>query len=128
MGSSINYPGFVTKSAHLADTSTDASISCEEATSSQEAKKNFFQRDYNMMKKAPAPTKSKLSLALQTSKSSSSANGTVQEDTSSKTEDFSTKSIKKKPDSGVGIACVHPIGFGATIRLRFGFRFLYLIM
>ena len=102
MGSSINYPGFVTKSAHLADTSTDASISCEEATSSQEAKKNFFQRDYNMMKKAPAPTKSKLSLALQTSKSSSSANGTVQEDTSSKTEDFSTKSIKKKPDSGVG--------------------------
>ncbi|CAI6707585.1 AAC_HP2_G0041880.mRNA.1.CDS.1 [Saccharomyces cerevisiae] len=101
MGSSINYPGFVTKSAHLADTSTDASISCEEATSSQEAKKNFFQRDYNMMKKAPAPTKSKLSLALQTSKSSSSANGTVQEDTSSKTEDFSTKSIKKKPDSGV---------------------------
>ncbi|CAI4691380.1 AEG_G0042960.mRNA.1.CDS.1 [Saccharomyces cerevisiae] len=102
MGSSINYPGFVTKSAHLADTSTDASISCEEATSSQEAKKNFFQRDYNMMKKAPAPTKSKLSLALQTSKSSSSANGTVQEDTSSKTEDFSTKSIKKKLDSGVG--------------------------
>lgn len=101
MGSSINYPGFVTKSAHLADTSTDASISCEEATSSQEAKKNFFQRDYNMMKKAPAPTKSKLSLALQTSKSSSNANGTVQEDTSSKTEDFSTKSIKKKPDSGV---------------------------
>ncbi|CAI4702506.1 BFH_collapsed_G0042990.mRNA.1.CDS.1 [Saccharomyces cerevisiae] len=102
MGSSINYPGFVTKSAHLADTSTDASISCKEATSSQEAKKNFFQRDYNMMKKAPAPTKSKLSLALQTSKSSSSANGTVQEDTSSKTEDFSTKNIKKKPDSGVG--------------------------
>ncbi|CAD6641905.1 XXYS1_4_G0026900.mRNA.1.CDS.1 [Saccharomyces cerevisiae] len=101
MGSSINYPGFVTKSGHLAGTSTDASISCEEATSSQEAKKNFFQRDYNMMKKAPAPTKSKLSLALQTSKSSSSANGTVQEDTSSKTEDFSTKSIKKKPDCGV---------------------------
>nr|CAI6682699.1 BPK_HP1_G0043750.mRNA.1.CDS.1 [Saccharomyces cerevisiae] len=45
------------------------------------------------MKKAPAPTKSKLSLALQTSKSSSSANGT---------KIFSTKSIKKKPDSGVG--------------------------
>ncbi|EHN00780.1 Sky1p [Saccharomyces cerevisiae x Saccharomyces kudriavzevii VIN7] len=101
MGSSINYPGFVTKSTHLASSGANASISCEEAASSQETKKNFFQRDYNTMKKAPTPTKSKLSLALQTSKVSSSASGTVPESIPPETKDISTNSVKKQQGDGI---------------------------
>ena len=53
------------------------------------------------MKKAPTPTKSKLSLALQTSKSLSSANGTVPESNVSEIEDLSINSAKKKQGNDV---------------------------
>ncbi|CAI4050118.1 hypothetical protein SUVZ_13G3480 [Saccharomyces uvarum] len=96
MGSSINYPGFAAKSSHMAGSATDESSANRDAAGSQEAKKNFFQRDYNTMKKAPAPTKSKLSLALQTSKSSSSINGTMSESIPTMTEGFSTNSVKNQ--------------------------------